>query len=361
MTLRCLVFTTARTGRLSHDDLAHLVSVERARNAELGITGVLALHDANVLGIVEGPADIVRQRVHEVAADPANVDVQVLLDDPVEERSFDDWTIAFRTDDPAVHATPGYVDLFDPERPADPAAETSRAHALLEWFRRTPPEQLSTRRSSEPVRTRVLQGAIGVLRDVGPSRCTSGLVAERSGVSEETVTAHFPTTPHLLAATLATWLEQVTTPLAPLAATEGTVPWLRALVVAFSADPALDRLIVSALAPAADPGEAAGEAFLVSYRAFRSSIQQALAHDVATGREPSTTDPVRGAHQLLALFDGLRIQNLFDPDPDIATSFATAAEQLRTGWAAGQGAGEGVPVASSPKSPSAHGDPPSML
>ncbi|MFS0731877.1 BLUF domain-containing protein [Curtobacterium sp. 1P10AnD] len=334
MTLSTLVFTAARTGRLSHDDLVRLLPVERARNAELGITGVLALDDANVLGVVEGPDDVVRARVHEVASDPANVDVQVLLDDPIEERTFPDWSMAFRTDDPAVRSMDGFEDLFAEDRAPDPAADTSRSRALLEWFRRTPPEQLSTRRSTAPVRERVLRASIDVLRDVGPTRSSLDAVAERAGLPRDTVTANFPTMPALLAATLATWLDQVTAPLAPVARAEGTVPWLRALVVAFAAEPALDRLIVAALAPAADPGEPAGGDFLVSYRAFRDGIRLALEQDVAVGRLPATLDPGVGAQQLLALFDGLRIQNLFDPEPDVAETFARAADRLRRGWAA---------------------------
>lgn len=333
MTLRTLVFTAARTGRLSHDDLVRLLPVERGRNADLGITGVLALDDANVLGVVEGPDDVVRARVHEVAADPANVDVQVLLDTPIDERAFADWSMAFRTDDPAVRASDGFEDLFAADRAPDPAADSSRSRALLEWFRRTPPQQLSTRRTAAPERDRILEASIDVLRDVGPTRSSIDVVAQRAGLPRGAVTTHFPTLPVLLAATLARWLGQVTTPLAPVARTEGTLPWLRALVVAFASEPALDRLIVGSLAPAADPGEPAGDDFLVSYRAFRDGIRLALEQDVAVGRLPATLDPAVGARQLLALFDGIRIQNLFDPEPDVAETFARAAGLLREGWA----------------------------
>ncbi|GGL01485.1 AcrR family transcriptional regulator [Curtobacterium luteum] len=332
MSLRSLVFTTARTGRLDQAGLLRLLAVERARNADLGITGVLALDDVNVFGIVEGPAEVVRDRVREVAADPANVDVQVVLDDPIEHRAFADWSMAFRTDDPAILALPGFVDLFDPERVPGPGSTATRSGALLEWFLRTPPGQLSTRRSTRPVRDRILQASIEVLRDVGPARASLGAVADRAGLSEEEVAKHYQTVPVLLASTLATWLDQVIAPFAPMAVTDGTVAYLRRLVVAFAEDPALDRLIVSSLAPAADPGEPAGEAFLASYRAFRAGIRASLEHDIVVGREPRTMDPAKGAQQLLALFDGLRIQNLFDPEPDVAATFARAAERLRTGW-----------------------------
>ncbi|MCJ1715793.1 BLUF domain-containing protein [Curtobacterium sp. VKM Ac-2922] len=332
MTLRSLVFTCARTGRFSVDDLVGMLPTAAARNADLGVTGILAMHDDNVMGVLEGPEDVVRAQFAEVAADPANLDVQVLCDDPIAASTFASWSLALRTDDPRLLATPGFVDLFDPRRAQDPEAATSRAHALLEWFRRTPPVQLSTRRLVAPAQERAVTATIELLREIGPARCTLGAVATRAGLPPEQLAALFPTVHHLLAAALGTWLGSVSAPLAHVATEQGTIPWLRAMVVALSSEPALDRLIVFALATAADAGDTAAEPFLATYRAFRAGIRQALEADIAAGREPASTDPVRGARQLLALFDGLRIQNLFDPEPDVADAFHRAAEQLRTGW-----------------------------
>lgn len=336
MTLRTMVFTTARTGRLSHDDLMQLLVVERARNAQLGITGVLALHDKNVMGIVEGPEAAVRARVDEVASDPANVDVQILIDDPLAARTFPDWSMAFRTDDPAARALDGFVDLFAPDRGPDPAVATSRSHALLEWFLRTASERFATPRTVTPVRNRAIEATMQTLREVSPARCTPEFIARRGGMTTAELTAVFPTMPMLLAATLAQWLGQVTIPLMPVAERQGAIAYLRALVLAFADEPGLDRLIVTALANAADVTEPSGEAFLTSYRAFRTSLQSALEADVAAGRVAPSLDPVVGARQLLALFDGLRIQHLFDPEADLAASFDQAAEALRRGWVVGR-------------------------
>jgi hypothetical protein len=43
-------------------------------------------------------------------------------------------------------------------------------------------------------------------------------------------------------------------------------------------------------------------------------------------------DPVRGAKQLLALFDGLRLQSLLTADMDVVTEFDRAATRMRRGW-----------------------------
>ncbi|WP_144802745.1 BLUF domain-containing protein [Curtobacterium sp. BH-2-1-1] len=332
MELRSMVFALARTGRLSHADLLRTLPASRSRNADLGITGILVLNDVNVLGIAEGPAEAVRARIEAVRADPQNVSVQVLVDDPVDQRAFTDWSISFPTEDASIQATPGFVDLFAPGRSFNPAAAASRSLAILEWFLRTPAAQFRSRTSAAPVRERILDRTIEALRGTGPARCSIEQIARRSDLTVAEVQQHFPTMPLLLAAALAEWVQRVTAPYAPVAHEQGAVAYLCALSRAFAEEPALDRLIVAALATSADPGDPAGEAFLVSYRAFHTTIRVSLEADIAAGREPATMSPVSAAKQLLALFDGLRIQNLFDPDPDLPATFRRAVDRMRTGW-----------------------------
>lgn len=332
MTLRSIVFTAARTGRFSHDDLLQMLPGERARNAAIGLTGILVLNDENVLGIAEGPEAAVRARVDEVKADPLNVNVQILVDDPIQQRAFTEWQVGFPAEDPGAVTTPGFVDLFSPDRPANPTAAVSRSVALLEWFLRTPPAQLTAHDAPASTRERIVQAAIDVLRDVGPARCTLDVVSRRTDLPVSELQRHFPTIGLVLAAALAHWIDDVAAPLAPIADRDGAVAYLRALMRAFAQEPALDRLIMGALATSADPGDPAGDAFLLSYRAFHANLRRALDADVAVGREPATMQPANAAKQLMALFDGLRIQNLFDPDPDLPATFERAVDRLRTGW-----------------------------
>jgi hypothetical protein len=43
-------------------------------------------------------------------------------------------------------------------------------------------------------------------------------------------------------------------------------------------------------------------------------------------------DPIRGAQQLLALYDGIRLQALLTPDTDVVDAFDRAAARMRRGW-----------------------------
>jgi hypothetical protein len=43
-------------------------------------------------------------------------------------------------------------------------------------------------------------------------------------------------------------------------------------------------------------------------------------------------DPMRAAQQLLALYDGLRLQSLLTSDTDVVDAFDRAATRMRRGW-----------------------------
>jgi len=92
--------------------------------------------------------------------------------------------------------------------------------------------------------------------------------------------------------------------------------------------PITDTELAQILAVGRDKNTALG----VTYRRFRQSIRDGLAADVRDGREPATMDPVRGAQQLLALYDGLRLQALLTTDTDLVDAFDRAATRMRRGW-----------------------------
>jgi hypothetical protein len=65
----------------------------RARNPELGITGVLC-HDGNVfIQALEGGRNAVSQLYNRIAADPRHRDVVILRYEDITERCFAGWTM----------------------------------------------------------------------------------------------------------------------------------------------------------------------------------------------------------------------------------------------------------------------------
>ncbi|MDN4646744.1 BLUF domain-containing protein [Curtobacterium sp. PsM8] len=332
--MRSLVYTSTQTRPISDSELAQILAVGREKNTRMGVTGMLAHRDANCIGIIEGEDDVVHERLEQIRLDPRHTNVRVLCDDPVQQRSFPDWSMAFQPLDPLMREVPGFSDLFDTQRPTDAEAGASRARALLEWFRKHPLAPLTSQDSAdaEAPRTRVLNGAIAVLHDAGTVAFSTQAVAERCGMRVAEVEGLFPNRHALLAATVERWSLAVSAPLLPMITERGTVAFLHALLAAHVEEPGLMRLLASILGAATDPTVDGADYYRSAYLQFRQTIRTALAVDVRDGREPATMDPERGAQQLLALYDGLRLQALLTPDTDPVDAFDRAAARMRRGW-----------------------------
>ncbi|MGN7190240.1 MULTISPECIES: BLUF domain-containing protein [unclassified Curtobacterium] len=332
--MRSIVYTSTQTRPITDAELAQILAVGREKNTSMGVTGILAHKGDNCIGILEGDDEVVGARFEQVRLDPRHTNVRVLLDEPIQQRSFPDWSMAFQPLDPLMQQVPGFSDLFAPGQPADPAFGSARARGLLEWFRKHPLAPLTSRTAEEDEAPRSLAiiGAIIALRDGGVSRFGLDVAAAHAGMPVEDLRQVFPTEGSLLAATVERWTRTVSGPLTPLIAEKGTVAFLHALLLAQSEEPALVELLAASLASAADPTVDGADYHRSTYRRFRQTIRDGLAADVREGREPATMDPVRGAQQLLALHDGLRLQALLTADTDLVDAFDRAATRLRRGW-----------------------------
>ncbi|WP_181420039.1 MULTISPECIES: BLUF domain-containing protein [unclassified Curtobacterium] len=332
--MRSLVYTSTQTRPITDSELAQILAVGREKNTRLGVTGMLAHRDDNCIGIIEGEDDVVRERFDQVRADPRHTNVRVLLDEPITRRSFPDWSMAFQSLDPLMHDVPGFSDLFSPALPTDPAFGASRARALLDWFRKHPLAPLTNQNAADEAvpRTRAVNGAIAVIHDGGLSRFSLEGVASRAGMRQAEILELFPSEHALLAAAVMRWTRAVSAPLLPLAGEKGTVAFLHALLSAHAEDPSLMRLIAATLAISTDPSTDGADYYRSAYLQFRETVRTALQEDVRAGREPATMDPIRGAQQLLALYDGIRLQALLTPDTDVVDAFDRAAARMRRGW-----------------------------
>lgn len=350
--MRSIVYTSTQTRPITDIELAQILAVGREKNIALGVTGILAHKGDNCLGILEGEHAVVGARFEQVRVDPRHTNVRVLMDEPIAQRSFPDWSMAFQPIDPLLQHVPGFSDLFAPGRPLDTATSLTRARSLLDWFRKHPlaPLTSQTAEADEAPRTRAINGAITALHDGGISRFTLDVAAANAGMSVAAVRDAFPTERALLAATVERWTQAISAPLAPLMAEKGTVAFLHALLAAHAEEPALMELLAASLASAADPSVDSADYYRSTYRRFRQAIRDGLAADVRDGREPATMDPVRGAQQLLALYDGLRLQALLTTDTDLVDAFDRAATRMRRGWSEQyeQPAYWDIPVAGAP-------------
>jgi AcrR family transcriptional regulator len=181
-------------------------------------------------------------------------------------------------------------------------------------------------------RVRIVEAAIASFRALPFHEVDVAALAAEAGCSEDEVREHFPHWDGVLLATLDRWSSHRTMPLVPIAQQHGTALFLRALVKANIADPALMRFVTAMLNISAIPDHPLAHTLHSRWRDFHKLVQRSLAHDIEVGREPDTMEPARGAEQIVAMYEGLQLQYMARPRMDLLDSYDRAITRLRDGW-----------------------------
>lgn len=181
-------------------------------------------------------------------------------------------------------------------------------------------------------RLQIVDAMIRVLHELPLHEVTPARVAEEANLDLGTMTSSFPSWDGLLLASIDRWNDERTTPLMPIAPEQGTIRFLRAIVMKNIENPSLMRFLTATLNIAASPNHPLAPMLHSRWRRFQGFVQQSLAQDVAVGREPRTMEPARGAEQLIATYEGLQLQSMVRPEMDLLESFDRAVTRLREGW-----------------------------
>lgn len=73
--------------------LNEIITTARARNAEHTITGALLMLCNTFVQVLEGEHHALLALMNRITADPRHTDVIVLIDSPIERRSFPQWSM----------------------------------------------------------------------------------------------------------------------------------------------------------------------------------------------------------------------------------------------------------------------------
>lgn len=135
--LKSLVYSSLAVTRFYEPDLAALLTAARAHNESAGITGILLYNREQFIQFLEGPPDAVDALVDRIRRDSRHTFVRVLVDELVEERQFEDWSMGYRRPQPSDAAPPqGFRDSFSDIAAAPDEFTTGRAaKELALWFR----------------------------------------------------------------------------------------------------------------------------------------------------------------------------------------------------------------------------------
>ena len=127
-------YVSSATRPLSDADLADLLAACWQANRAAGVTGMLVYRDGLFLQVIEGAPAVVRALMDRIRRDPRHRDVTTFYEQPLAERDFAGWAMAFAHAKLLQH--PGALPLLDAL--ADPVGLTAhpgRARALLLGFR----------------------------------------------------------------------------------------------------------------------------------------------------------------------------------------------------------------------------------
>ncbi|MDM7942260.1 MAG: BLUF domain-containing protein [Hydrogenophaga sp.] len=117
--LRALTYLSEAISPLTRPQIEHLLKRAEARNGQHGVTGVLLYTNGHFIQYIEGPAEGVATIWDIIQADPLHHRIVELAHEPIREREFAQWSMAFRADGSHGMSHPTHLDALLTGRCAD--------------------------------------------------------------------------------------------------------------------------------------------------------------------------------------------------------------------------------------------------
>ena len=89
------IYTSASTVDFSREDILALLEKARKVNAGLDVTGMLLYSDGSFFQILEGEPEKVKSLYEKISADQRHKRITKIIFEPIEERSFSNWTMGY--------------------------------------------------------------------------------------------------------------------------------------------------------------------------------------------------------------------------------------------------------------------------
>ena len=93
--LHQLLYVSVETKPYTKEELIALLEQSREKNATLGVTGILIYFKKHFFQVLEGEREIVFDLFRTIKHDNRHMSVIMMHDQPITERRFKDWTMAF--------------------------------------------------------------------------------------------------------------------------------------------------------------------------------------------------------------------------------------------------------------------------
>ncbi len=129
------IYASAATAPIETDALLALMEQSRRDNARRGVTGMLLYAEGSFFQVIEGPAGVIDALYERIARDARHRSVVKIVQEPIEARSFGDWSMGLSVlSRRELQQIPGLNDFFQGGH-CLVELDRGRAYDLLAAFR----------------------------------------------------------------------------------------------------------------------------------------------------------------------------------------------------------------------------------
>ena len=108
-----LIYASIAAPQIGASDLKDILQVARRKNSQLSVTGMLLYISRSFFQILEGDEETLMDLFTIISADPRHGNVTKIIQEPIAERDFGDWTMGFSEVDPSeLEKIDGLSDFF---------------------------------------------------------------------------------------------------------------------------------------------------------------------------------------------------------------------------------------------------------
>lgn len=135
-TLIMISYTSIASHLMSHEELIQLLHQARENNRKRGITGMLLYMEGCFFQVLEGDQEMLEALYAKISKDKRHHHVMKLLEEPINTRGFDAWSMGYRhvTREDLAHET-GLTDFLDKDENGFDDMHSEHARALISAFR----------------------------------------------------------------------------------------------------------------------------------------------------------------------------------------------------------------------------------
>lgn len=113
--------------KFTEKELEHLLFEIRSKNKEQNITGLLLYNNESFIQVVEGEKQILLKVFEQIKEDGRHHNIVKLIEEPIEKRSFPDWSMGFEmVDYKKTKNIPGFSNFMTTDNPARLIKNASR-------------------------------------------------------------------------------------------------------------------------------------------------------------------------------------------------------------------------------------------